>query len=159
MPRAGGQCRICWCFRRAIEACATKRAGDADHDQRPGVQQARRRAAGASIDARANHEAPRADDPRNVDHAACAAGGYGDFIACRVADVPTVTEPPHFTSCQFFPQPTSTLSGTFSFIAAVISSRTTAASDSTCFCGVSKTSSSCTCSSIRLGRFSCLSRR
>ena len=48
----------------------------------------------------------------------------------------------HFPSPQFFPQPTSTFSGTFNFIAVVISSRMIFASSSIASIGVSKTSSS-----------------
>ena len=65
----------------------------------------------------------------------------------------------HLPSCQFFPQPMSTFSGTLSFIARHISSRIIVESDSTALSAVSKTSSSWTCSSILLGGFSALSRR
>src|SRR5438132_6685766 len=44
----------------------------------------------------------------------------------------------HLTSCQFFPHPTSTLRGTRSFMALVISSRIMAASVSAASAGVSK---------------------
>src|SRR6267378_2929527 len=64
----------------------------------------------------------------------------------------------YLTSCQFFPHPTSTFSGTFNVIAEFISSRITFASCSTADFGVSNTNSSCTCISSFVGLFSFLRR-
>ena len=73
------------------------------------------------------------------------------LLSCFVArPTSNYQPPPYFTSCQFFPHPTSTFSGTDNFIAPTISSLMISASFSTTSAGVSNTNSSCTCSSIRL---------